>query len=176
MAHAQLDTEFSRRFFAPVTDVYPESHRQYDCSGISDIHFAQLGTLRALSSSTTGQEFLQNHADQNVANIDPGHLFKALKSPRRLANLASLNDLLVAPMTGNVPDPYAQCTELDGWDLYAVDGHYHKAACYDPKSPDSKDVLKAVATGHFFRADLRTHHMSCLDMGRWRTGSRKSTT
>jgi IS4 transposase len=164
MAHAQLDTDFSRGFFAPITDIYPETDRQYDCSCISDIHFAQLGTLRALGTATTGQEFLQNHADHDVANIDPGHFFKTLNSARRLANLTSFNDLLAGTMNEKVPDPYAQCSELDGWDLYAIDGHYQKAACFDPKIVNSKGVLKKFATGHFFRMDMRTHHMSCLPL------------
>ncbi len=173
MTHLQLDTEFSRRFFAPITNVYPESLRQYKCTGISDIHFAQLGVLRCLSASTTGQEFLQHHAEQNVADIDPGHFFKALQSARRLANITSLNDLLAVPTTSAVPDPFGQCPELDGWDLYAVDGHYHKAACFDPKTSGSEEAPRAVATGHFFRADLRTHHMSCLDLVALEDGEKK---
>ncbi len=173
MACPQLDNEFSRRFFAPLIDVYPDSLRQYDCTEISDVHYAQLGVLRTLSSSLSGQEFLQHHAEQNVAEIDPGHFFKALKSGRRLANITSLNDLLAGPMTADVPDPYAQCRELDGWDLYAVDGHYHKAACFDPKTSGSKESPSAIATGHFFRANLRTHHLSCLDMVAPEDGKKK---
>jgi hypothetical protein len=34
-----LDTEFSQRFFADITDLYPGSARRYDCPGISDIHY-----------------------------------------------------------------------------------------------------------------------------------------
>lgn len=173
MPHLQLDTEFSRRFFAPIDNTYPESLRQYNCTGISDTHFAQLGVLRCLSASTTGQEFLQHHADQNVAEIDPGHFFKALQSARRLANLTSLNNLLAGPMSSAAPDPFAPCPELDGWDLYAVDGHYHKAACFDPKNSGTTEAPKAVATGHFFRADLRTHQMSCLDQVDLEDGEKK---
>ena len=170
----QLDTEFSRKFFADILIYYPESARKYDCTGISDLHYCQLGVLRCLSSATTGQEFLQHHADENVANIEPGHFFKALKSPRRLENITSLNDLLAQPMNQRVPDPYAQCSELSGWDIYAVDGHYHKAACFDPKTKDSKGTIKAMATGHFFRMNLRTHHLSCLDMANPEDGKKKA--
>lgn len=165
MPHAQyIDNEFSTRFFSDIFDLYPQSFRQYRCTEISDIHYCQLGVLRCLSSSTTGQEFLQFHADQGIANIEPSHFFKALKSRRRLANITSLNDLLAEPMRKHVPDPYAQYTELDEWDLYAVDGHYHKAACFDKKSVNSKGELRAVPTGHFFRMNMRNHHMSCLGM------------
>ena len=146
-----LNTEFSQRFFADISALYPGSARQYDCPRISDIHYCQVGVLRCLSSATTGQQFLQHHADENVADIEPGHFFKALKSPRRLQNITSLNDLLALPMRQRVADPYAQCPELGGWDLYAVDGHYHHAACFDPKTKDSKGNIRAIATGHFFR-------------------------
>lgn len=175
MASTQhIDNEFSARFFSDVFQLYPQSSRQYRCTDISDIHYCQLGVLRCLSSSTTGQEFLQFHADQGIANIEPGHFFKALKSPRRLANITSLNDLLAGPMKHRIPDPYAQCPELDDWDLYAVDGHYHHAACFDKKSKNSKGEVRAIATGHFFRMNMRNHHMSCLGMANPEDGKKKA--
>lgn len=169
-----IDNEFSTRFFSSIVELYPQSLRQYRCTDISDIHYCQLGVLRCLSSSTTGQEFLQFHADQGMANIQPSHFFKALQSPRRLANITSLNDLLAAPMKHQIPDPYTQCAELDDWDLYAVDGHYHKAACFDKKSESSKGELRAIATGHFFRMNMRNHHMSCLGMANPEDGKKKA--
>ena len=172
--HPLLDTEFSQRFFADISALYPGSARPYDCPGISDIHYCQLGVLRCLSTATTGQQFLQHHADENVADIEPGHFFKALKSPRRLQNITSLNDLLAQPIRQRIADPYAQCPELSGWDLYAVDGHYHHAACFDPKTQDSKGNARAIATGHFFRLNLRNHHLSCLDMANSEDGNKKA--
>jgi len=169
----QLNTEFSRHFFSEIVGIYPGSERRYDCTAISDIHYCQLGVLRCLSSSVTGQEFLQYHADQNVADIEPSHFFKALKSARRLGNITSLNDLLATSMTRHVADPYAQCSELDGWDIYAVDGHYHKAACFDPKREASDGTVRATATGHFFRMNMRTHHLGCLAMAEPRDGKKK---
>lgn len=175
MAQTQyLNSEFSSRFFADIFQLYPQSSRQYRCTDISDIHYSQLGVLRCLSSSTTGQEFLQFHADQGIANIEPSHFFKALKSPRRLANITSLNDLLTGPMTRRIADPYSQCAELADWDLYAVDGHYHHAACFDQKSVSSKGVVRAIATGHFFRMNMRTHHLSCLGMANPEDGKKKA--
>lgn len=169
-----IDNEFSTRFFSSVLQLYAQSLRQYRCTEISDIQYCQLGVLRCLSSSTTGQEFLQFHADQGMTNIDPSHFFKALKSPRRLTNITSLNDLLAEPMKAEIPDPYTQCAELADWDLYAVDGHYHKAACFDKKSANSKGELRAVATGHFFRMNMRNHHMSCLGMANPKDGKKNA--
>jgi len=175
MASTQhIDNEFSARFFADVFQLYPKSARQYRCTDISDILYCQLGVLRCLSSSTTGQEFLQFHADQGMADIEPSHFFKALKSPRRLANITSLNGLLAEPMKRRIADPYAQCEELAGWDLYAVDGHYHQAACFDAKHENSNGELRATATGHFFRMNMRSHHLSCLGMANPEDGKKKA--
>lgn len=106
MARSQpVDNEFSSRFFDDITQLYPRSSRQYRCTDISDIHYCRLGVLRCLRSSTTGQEFLQFHADQGQADIAPSHFFKALQSPRRLANITSLNGLLADPMKQRIADP-----------------------------------------------------------------------
>ena len=112
----QLATAFSGVFFKDIVEIYPLSARKYRCTDISDIHYCELGVLRCLSSAVTGHEFLQHHADQNVATIDPSHFFKSLKSPRRLANITSLNDLLAQPMNRLIADPFAQCEQLDDWD------------------------------------------------------------
>jgi IS4 transposase len=174
MAHKQhLNTDLSRILFSDIPALYSQSQRKYNCAGISDINFCQLGVLRCLSSSLTGQEFIQYHADQNVADIDPSHFFKALKSARRLENITSLNDLLAITMKTRVADPYTQCRELDEWDIYAVDGHYHKAACFDPKYIAADGSDRSAATGHFFRLDMRTHHLSCLAMAEPKDGKKK---
>ncbi|MEO7099514.1 MAG: hypothetical protein ABI162_09150, partial [Luteolibacter sp.] len=52
--HPLLDTEFPQRFFADISDLYPGSARQYNCPGISDVYYCQLGVLRCLSTATTG--------------------------------------------------------------------------------------------------------------------------
>ena len=70
MAQSQhIDNEFSERFFGDIIQLYPRSSRPYRCTDISDIQYSQIGVLRCLSSSETGQEFLQYHADQNIADI-----------------------------------------------------------------------------------------------------------
>ena len=171
--HNQLDTDLANEFFKPVFEVYSDSAKQYQCPGISDINYAQLGTLRCFSSAKTGQEFLQLHADQDVADISPDHFFKALKSKRRLANLKSINQLLGDKLRAKTQDPLAQFPELDKWEVNLIDGHYQKAACFDPKYRSSEDKMKTMATGHFFRLDVRTQHLSCLDLVKPEDGKKK---
>ncbi len=83
-----LKTDIASHFFKPLDDIYSGSEERYDCQSISDLHFATLGVLRCLSHAKSGHEFLQHHADQQVADIEVSHFFKALKSPRRGRNLA----------------------------------------------------------------------------------------
>ncbi len=149
---------------------YGASETPYSCSSISDLEFARLGILRCLSHAKTGHEFLQYHADQGGQNIDPSHFFKALKSKRRLGNISSLNGLLRTTMTNQLADPFAAFKELNSYDIYAADGHYHHAAAFDPKT----NGKSAEATGHFFRLDLRNHHLGHLDLGVPNSGKKRA--
>jgi len=171
--HNQLNTDLSNEFFKPIFEVYSNSAKQYQCTSITDINYAQLGTLRCLSCAKTGQEFLQYHADLDVANIGADHFFKSLKSKRRLKNLTSINQLLDEKLSTRTQDPLAQFSELDKWDVYLIDGHYQKAASFDPKYLSSEDKMKTMATGHFFRLNVRTQHLSCLDFVKPEDGKKK---
>ena len=171
--HNQLNTDLSNEFFKPIFEVYSDSIKQYRCTCISDINYTQLGTLRCLSSAKTGQEFLQHHADLDVADIGADHFFKSLKSKRRLKNLTSINGLLDEKLSEKTHDPLAQFSELNKWDVYLIDGHYQKAASFDPKYLSSEDKMKTMATGHFFRLNVRTQHLSCLDFVKPEDGKKK---
>ena len=171
--HHILDTSLSSLVFKSLFDLYSESEFRRECCSISDLAFAQLGVLRCFSSEKTGQGFLQLHADEGVADIDPGHFFKALKSKRRLKNITSLNNRLSSVFSEKIHDPFAQFKELSNWKIYAVDGHYHKAACFDSKKKNSKGDLVKYATGHFFRVNLRNHHLSSLAMSEPKDGKKK---
>ena len=116
--------------------------------------------MRCLSHAKSGHQFLQHHADHGDINIDPSHFFKALSSKRCLKNISSLNELLCATMQRELSDPFAEFRELKDYDIYAADGHYHHAAAFDPKPTNRSE--KANATAHFFRLDLRSHHLGHL--------------
>lgn len=164
------DRSLNSLFFNPLIEVYHSSEKQYNCRGISDFEFAKLGVLRCLSHTKTGHGFLQHHADHGGIDLDPSHFFKALQSNRRLANLRSLNELLRDTMRRELGDPFASFEELDGFDLYAADGHYHHAAAFDPKPAAGE---KSHATGHFFRLDLRSHHLGHIDLGEPGAGKKR---
>ena len=158
-------------FFEPLDAIYPRSLHPYQCHRFSDLDFAQTGVLRVLSHAKSGHEFLQLHADQGGQDIDPSLFFQSLKSPRRLHNLISLNDRMGSSMSAQREDPFAAFPALDNFDIYAGDGHYHKAACFDPKASEPGE--KTIATGHFFSLNLRSHHLDYLDLSSPQDGKKK---
>ena len=176
---SELQTDVSSRFFAVLEDVYRFSARQYECGSLSDLDYAVMGTLRCLSKVESGQEFLQVHAESGGRVLSADHFFKALKSGRRLTNVSSLNDGLREFLGEKVRDRFAGMKECEGYHFFAGDGHYQRAACFDPKPSGGKDETgevkkeRQVATGHFFRLDLRSHHLSYLDLAQPKDGKKK---
>lgn len=56
-------------------------------------------------------------------------------------------------------DAFAQFSELDGFDIFAGDGHYHAAAAHDKKKNDKK-----YPTQHFYAVNLRNQALSHLTL------------
>lgn len=150
------------QFFGPVIDAYPGSDRKYDCTSITDLDFLEMGVLRCLSESRTGRDFVQRHGDNGRLEVDLQLFFKSLKSARRIANLRSINDLMKGPLSSKAVDPFAGIDELNGFEIYAGDGHFHAAACHDPKDTDRNGNDRKIPTGHVFILNLRTHHLNHL--------------
>ena len=169
--YRSLDT-LNSLFFNDLINIYPNSKDTYHCPSITDLDFAKLGILSCVSSAKTGHEFLQDHTEKGEAIIKPDLFFKALKSKRRLANLSSLNSLLLPVMRERCPDPLAELKELDDFDIYGTDGHYHHAAAFDPKP--TKLGEKTIATGDFFRLDMHSHHLGYMELSEPDAGKKKA--
>jgi hypothetical protein len=169
--HHHHDT-LNSLFFNDLIEIYSSSQRTYQCNAISDLDYAKLGVLRCISHAKSGHEFLQHHAQQGEADIDPSLFFKALKSTRRLANITSLNSLLLPLMRLRGDDPFEPFGELSDFDIYAADGHYQHAAAFDPKPTNAGE--KTIATGHFFRLDLRSHHLGYIELSEPDAGKKKA--
>ena len=161
-----------RSFFQPVINAYPRAGKPYDCPELSDLDFIEMGVNRCLSAPRTGRDFLQHHGDHGRKEIEVSLHFKALQSERRLANLRSLNSLITPLLDQRVKDGFASIAELDGFAIYAGDGHYHAGAAHDPKRESSGAVMKKLAVGHFFMLNLRNHSSSHLTLAD-QSGTRK---
>jgi hypothetical protein len=107
-----VDNEASSRFFEDITQLYPRSSRQYRCTDISDIHYCRLGVLRCLSSSITGQEFLQFQADQGRADIAPSHFFSNGVMLRRIIYINPEDGVSYTSLTNDNTLPACQIVLL----------------------------------------------------------------
>lgn len=166
MAQNQSKTTLSAYFFKPLVENYALSDDQYDCQSLTDIEYLQLGVERCISSSHSGNGFLQNYQKDNGDSVSVGHFFEAIKSQRRLSNTISVNSLLRAYLSDHLEDPLSEFDECKKWHFYAADGHYHQAALFDSEVKDdaSKAEPSKPTTGHFFALDLRSHHLGYIDL------------
>ena len=161
-------------FYKPLIEVYETSDNQRKCPEITDVDFLKMGVDRCLSSSQSGHAFLQDYRKEDGKKVAIGHFFHELSSSRRLSNLQSVNQGFLPYLKDQLEDELSTIEELKKWHLYAGDGHYHQAAVFDEKRKadlSSREASKSP-TGHFFRLDLRTHHLGYLDLAQPEDGKK----
>lgn len=154
------------------------------CIKCRDEEWLKIGVWRCLAEQISGRAFLQANALSFPDLPDVVAYFDSLGSARRLAFLEEAADALYARLAraSKVPDPFAGHPELDDFDLFAGDGHYHAAAAHDPRVVSATDLLPKqpeveskpmnrkreepagtkYAAGHFFALNLRNQLMRHL--------------
>jgi hypothetical protein len=162
-------------FFKPLFEALGQARSRRDCPALDDALWLEIGVRRCIDIVQSGRDFLQRLADRHDTRILISTFFASLKSARRLALLDEVGAIVRARMRQAIPDPFARYSCLDGFDLYAGDGHFVAAACHD-KARARGDAGAAVAgrttraratryaTGHIYTLDLRHHAMSHLDV------------
>ena len=141
---------------------------------------------RCLAEQESGHAFLQAHALLLPNLPEVVQYFDSLGSERRLELISQASDALFERLRGSskVEDPFAQHRKLDGFWLFAGDGHYHNATVHDARVVNAAELIPKpallpaegramsrkreepagtkYAAGHFFALDLRTHLMRHL--------------
>lgn len=147
-----------------MTGLLAEASHHRLCPELSDEQWLRLGTRRVLEDAPSGRGFLQRLLSSGIEVPERGRFFETLKSKRRLSLVGEVADALAAKLLAVGGDCWSHTPELDPFELFAGDGHFHAAAAHDPPSggaEGSKD-----ATGHFFSLNLRTHalrHLTVAD-------------
>jgi len=147
-------------FFQPLTGPARRSSHARACPDFSDDDYLQCGLLRVLESSTSGRAFLQEHGARLSNSPSQANYFATRHSPRRGAVVADVNNTLRILANQTLPDRLAEIAELAAHEVFAMDGHWHKAASHDPRHNGVK-----MAVGHFYSLNLRTHTLRHLAMG-----------
>lgn len=158
--HIERSTSsFAESFFAPAVELLTKARYQRHCPELSDVDWLRLGVRRALEDHASGRAFLQHLVAAGLDAPYRSHFFATLKSTRRLALIAEVSHGLAKRMPALDKEFWNSVPEINGFDLYAGDGHFHAAAAHDPRDPE-KGIKYGV--GHFFSLDLRSHALAHL--------------
>jgi hypothetical protein len=147
-------------FFQPLTGLARRSAHARTCPDFSDDDYLQCGLLRVLESCPSGRAFLQEHGARLSNSPSQANYFATLHSPRRGAVVTDVNNALRILANQTLPDRLVGIAELAAYEVFVVDGHWHKAASHDPRHHGVK-----MAVGHFYSLNLRTHTLRQLAMG-----------
>jgi hypothetical protein len=126
------------------------------CPVTSDDEWMRLGVLRVLEQEPSGRGFVQAMRDGNHSNLAVSSLFDNLSSARRLRACRWSSHALRQKMDKqrSAIDPLAAYPCLNGFAIFAGDGHYHEKATHD-----FARLGHDTATQHFYALDLRTHSL-----------------
>ena len=146
-------------FFGPILKL-TKLDRWRKCPVLSDLNWLLFGILRVLHQVASGREFLQILASQLDQDLERSHFFETLKSKRRLGLVAEAAETVSQSMAELMPDPFSALEELEHFELFAGDGHWHKHAAHDAKKlrPRAESGFKKAkfAVGHLYGINLRT--------------------
>lgn len=149
------------KLIQPLKGLLQKIDSRRECKVLPDMQWLETGILRALSQEPSGRGFLQSLLDSGKSTLKRSHFFETLKSKRRLKLCCEASAALFEEIRLNRPnnDPFLEYYELDEYDIYAGDGHFHKAACHDVVKEGKKHP-----TLHFYSVDLRTQALSHLTL------------
>ena len=136
------------------------------CPVMSDDEWMKLCVLRVLELEPSGRGFVQSMRDAGHPSLAVSSMFDNLASVRRLQSCRWTARALRQQMDRHrkAKDPLAAYPCLDGFAIFAGDGHYHEKA-----SHDLARLGHDTATQHFYALDLRTHslrHVTTASTGR----------
>ena len=157
----QSKESLAHHFFDPLYSVFPKLRSVRACPSLPDKAWLEVGIRRVISSSDSGRDFLSQLVFSALPEISLTHFFETLKSKRRLQLCREAATKIFSHLTSVTHDRLSSLRSLDGFDIYAGDGHWHAAASHDRKSNGKK-----YAIGHLYGLDLRhnaLHHLQMAD-------------
>jgi hypothetical protein len=157
-----LDPTVRREFFEPLRLALTVATQTRQTPGFTDWIHLQCGVGRCVEQVESGRDWVQRFSELMHRPTSADEFFAALKSPRRLRLLEEVGAHVRAACDHAPPDdPFAEHTELDGFGLYAADGHYQAASAHEEHIDG-----KRRAVGHFFALNMRSSSLRHLDIAR----------
>lgn len=147
----------AEHIFEPVERVLKQATNTRACRALDDFSFMQFGLLRVLKVFFSGRHFVQHVNMRYGSSLSVSLFFKALGSRRRRLLTEEVAEAVRQFIDKTIQDsedgdPLAKYPELDGFAIYATDGHTHKASARE--KPRFKKVYPVT---HIYSLNLRTH-------------------
>ena len=157
------------KLIEPLGGLIDKSKLKRKCKTLNDQQWIETELLRILSQKISGRAFLQKLYDTGKIFLSRSLFFESVKSKKRLKLCQEINSSVCKGIaeSESSKDSFALFSELHGFDIYAGDGHFHRAA--------AQDIIKAgkkYPTQHFYASDLCSHALTHLTLADT-TGSRK---
>jgi hypothetical protein len=137
-------------FFKPFYQHFSSLDNRHHCPAFDDELWFRAGIERIIEGLPSGRAFLQEYAPQWDEIPSHSNYFESFKSSRRADMAQEMNLKILAQAEHSLEDRLADMEELTDYEVFALDGHWHKGAIHDPKRSGKKD-----STGHFYSLNLR---------------------
>ena len=154
----------SKEFYNPMLRALESAKEKRECPEFTDEHFLKVGVGRCLNTVCSGRDWIQKAMSIFKLPVTVDRFFTSLKSSRRLGFLRNVADSVRSESDDTAPssdDPFAAHAELDGFAIYAADGHFHGSSAHEEAIDGKRRVV-----GHILSMNLRTQSMIHLDVAR----------
>jgi len=157
-------TTVENEFYSPMLRALEKAVGKRECPEFTDEHFLKAGVGRCLNDVRSGRDWVQKAMAILKLAVTVSRFFISLKSERRLGLLGNVGSAVRSEADETAPssdDPFGKHDELDGFAIYAADGHFHGTSAHEEPNGGRRQPV-----GHFFGMNLRTQTMIHLDVAR----------
>jgi hypothetical protein len=156
----------------PALKVLETCKHYRNCSGYSDSNHLRVGIERVIQNEKSGRRWLLKCRLSRGIKVEVRNFFKALESTRRTRMVKDVAEKVRGEVDdrscGTQLDELAKHRELDGFAIYATDGHVHAAASHEKQIGG-----KIRAISHIYSLNLRSHSLAHISLTTPATGKKK---
>ncbi len=159
-----------KRFFQPLMDAYDACRLTRSCPEYSDLDHALCGIGRVIENVQSGRDWIQAASARGM-NASVSRFFDSLASAARLERIEEIASRVEAAARESAQpshDPLGGHSELDGFELYADDGHTLGACPHEDEIEG-----KVRPRTHVFSLCLRSHALRHLALCKPAPGMKK---
>jgi len=153
------NTDVGGVFYAPVIQAIKDSNHIRACKEYTDYNHITSGIQRVITSVASGRDWVQKMHTVMNTKISVQVFFSALKSARRLKVVKDISNHIYnqANKLMRENDPLANIPELNGFAVFAADGHTHKPSVHEKLI---EGIRRPVT--HIYSLNLRSHALKAL--------------